>query len=234
MAYKRSYAQKRWGTKRKAPYKKAKPMTAATVAKIARKAVIKVAEPKHYPRTSAKVEMNHNVFNSTSWAGPINEAGCMPSQGYADDERVGDQIITSGFKLKLLIGQKADRPNVTFKIYVLEVPKGTTYSYNNWFENMSSNILLDSPNKDFVKVIATHTWKPHDGSMDNATDEYVYTRSLWVPYKRKIKFGPGDAVRSHNQDDLWFIIGAFDAYGTTILDNIAYYQMVQQLHYRDP
>ncbi len=43
----------------------------------------------------------------------------MPTQGVGDNQRVGDQINMSDLKLELLMGQKADLPNVTFRWFIL-------------------------------------------------------------------------------------------------------------------
>lgn len=198
--------------------------------KAVQRVVKRTCETKEKNTGFGKNEMYHNTFVTF----PINNGSYMPTQGTADTQRVGDQLYTIGWKFKMLIGQKADRPNVTFKYYVLKVPKGSTYSYNNWFKNTSNNVLLDDVNTDFVKILTTGVWKPHDGSMDNATDEYVYTRKLWLPYKKLYKFGPADAAQSHNDDDLWFVCAAFDAYGTLLTDNIAYIDLQTNFYFKDP
>ncbi len=99
--------------------------------------------------------MNHNAPLTFL----LNTAVYMPAQGPADSNRVGDEINTIGYKLKMVIGQKKDRPNVTFKYWVVKVPKGSTYSYNAWFKNVSNNLLLDDINKDFVKTLASAAWE---------------------------------------------------------------------------
>ena len=71
--------------------------------------------------------MYHNAFyatsGSTGYVSLLNDAGWLPTQGVGDNQRVGDQIYTTGFQLKMLIGQKVDRPNVTFRYLVSPVPK---------------------------------------------------------------------------------------------------------------
>lgn len=230
MAYSRKFAKRRYGRKGAYPRKRKSSYSTKRIAKIAKRVVMKTAEPKHVSYTFGKAELYHNTF----YMGKINDAVCMPDPGTQDNNRIGDQINISGFKLRIMLGQKADRPNVTFKIYVVRVPKGSSYNYSQWFENMTNNVLLDSPNTDFIKVLHSSTWKPHDGSMDNATDEYVYSRTLWIPYKHKLKFGPANGAETHNDNDIYFMYAPFDAYGTLITDNIAYIEYVSTMHYRDP
>lgn len=222
---------RKWGTKkrfRRAPY--AKKVANKRFAKRVKKIINKTAEPKSFPYSHAKSELNHSSIALLQ----LNGSSQLPSQGAGDKQRVGDQINLSGFKLRMVIGQKADRPNVTFRYWVIRVPKGSTYTYNQWFTATTSNTLLDDVNTDFIKVLTTGTWKPHDGSMDNATDEYTYLRKLWVPYKKILKFGPGDGVNTHNDSDIYFMCTVYDAYGTLITDNIAYVQLFSEVFYRDP
>lgn len=116
--------------------------------------------------------------------------------------------------LQLLIGQKADRLNMTFKYWIVKVLKGSVYSYSDWFRSTTMNVLLDSPNEDFVRVLKSGTWKPHNGSMENATDEFTFTEKIWIPFKRLIKFGPSDGNLFYNDDDLYVLITCYDAFGS--------------------
>lgn len=230
MAYKRkSYGRSR-SAKRRTGARTTKRTFRNKVAKIARSVVLKQAESKHVTYNHTKIELYHN----TNTVIPLNLGAQMPAQGTHDYMRIGDHVNATGFKLRMILGQKADRPNVTFKFRVVKVPKGSVYSYGGWYESSTANVLLDNLNTDFVKSITNFTWKPHDGSMDNATDEYVYTKSVWIPYKKLLKFGPTHGVQTHNDEDMYILVSAFDSYGTLLTDNIAYIQVVQSFYYRDP
>lgn len=192
---------------------------------------MKVAEPKCVRKSIPKFEMYHNQTAILT----LNANSFMPTQGVHDNQRVGDQIKMSGFRLRMLIGQKADRPNVTFRWWICVAPKGSSYSYNNWFIPTTSNVLLDDLNKDFVKQLKTGLWRPNEAGLSNTGgDEYTFSKKIWLPYKKLLKFGPGDGLLSHNDDDIHFIIAPYDAYGTLDTDNIAYCQMAVDLFYRDP
>lgn len=198
------------------------------------KAVTKrTTEHKQVSVNMGKVEMYHNSVHSFM----LNKTDYMPAQGPQEYARIGDSIDISGWSLRLLIGQKTDRPNVTFKYWVISVPKGSTYTYNSWFQNMTNNVLLDDLQKDVAKLLKVGVWRPNEAGLGNTGgDEYTFTKRLWVPYKRRYKFGPGDNVKTHNDGrDIWLLLAAYDAYGSiTGEDNIAYVQSVGTLYFTDP
>lgn len=238
--YKRPRATKKSSNK---PYTKSTKSTNTKRRKLVtliKRTILKKAELKEKFTPVEKTNIYHNCFyNSTGVSTGLmihlNNASFMPSQGAGDNQRVGDEINMSGFKLRMLIGQQADRPNVNWRWFVFKVPKGSSISYGNWFEATTNNILLDQPNRDFVKVLARGYWRPNEaGLAGGGGDEYTYSKQLWIPYKHTLKFGPGAAATTHNDDDVYFSLMGYDAFGTTILDIVGYVQTMVYLAYRDP
>lgn len=188
----------------------------------------------------SKTEIYHNCFYSgtsinTGLVWPLNDAGVMPSQGVADNQRVGDEINMMSFSIKLVLGQKADRPNVNWRYLVLSVPKGSTITYANWFILTTGNVMLDDPNRDFVKTIRQGFWRPNEaGLVGGSADEYTFTKRIFFPYKKLLKFGPGGGATTHNDNDLYFVLMGYDAFGSLTTDNIGYVQASTTLYYRDP
>lgn len=225
------YRRKRYNSKRR----RSKPMTAyrrKRLIKLIKKVAIKRSELKQKDASYGKVELYHNLY---AGGYVLNSTASMPTQGTADNQRVGDELYTSGVTVRCLFGQKADRPNVNWKVWFMEVPKGTAFSSAGWFEQTTSNVLLDNPNRDFVKVIKTVSMRPDEAGLNNSGgDEYTFVRKWWIPYRRLIKFGPTASGTSHNQNDLHMIIACYDAYGSLTTDNIGYVQAVSTLFYRDP
>jgi len=218
--------------KRKAPQ---------SFARRVKQVMLRNCEPKIKYADRGKTELYHNSFHSavpgaaTGLVMLLNSSTTMPAQDTSDQGRIGDQIRTSHYKIKMLIGQKSDRPNVSFRYYVLSVPKGSAISYANWFIPTAGNVLLDDPNPDFVKTIKQGVWRPNQaGLAGSGGDEFTFVKRLHVPYKRLLKFGPLDAAVTHNDNDLWFVLMAYDAYGTLVSDNIAYIASGTELHYKDP
>ena len=72
----------------------------------------------------------------------------MPAQGDGSNGRNGDSIVSKRYKIRMLIANKGDRPNVTYRLVVFAARAGTSNTYGNVFENISGNVLLDSVNSD--------------------------------------------------------------------------------------
>ena len=221
MAGKKPYTKKRYS----------KPKKFATRVK---RVIMKTSETKRKDFGYDKGELFHNV----AYAVPMNNTtGRGPSIGTDQQSRIGDQIYTSGYMMRILFGQKADRPNVTFRLAFVEVPRGYAFSYGRYFHNISGNVLLDPFNKDFVKVIKQFFIKPNQAALAaSGGREYTFTRRFWVPYKHKMVFGPEDGATGMMMPakDLYWVFAAYDAYGTVTSDNIAYLQCAQSLYFKDP
>jgi len=239
MAYKRKFSSSSKYS-RKSPAKRSK-YTKYSKSSMNRKKLIRtikavtkrVAEPKVVNTNMGKTELYHN--NVVAFHLNKSDSANMPSQGTTEYQRVGDQINVTGWSLRMLMGQKADRPNVTFRWWVVKVPKGSSYTYAAWFQNVTSNAMLDHINTDFVKVLKGGLWRPNEaGLAGTGGDEYTFIQKIWIPYRKLYKFGPTDGALTHNDDDIYFLIVPYDAYGALQEDNVAYTQIMKSFYYRDP
>lgn len=237
MAYKRKFS--RYSRKATRPYPKRKTyrkpsMTRKKLTKFVKKITMKAAEPKQKWTAISKTNVLHNSFG---YRIHLNQTVNMPAQGVKDNERVGDQINMTGFKIKMLCGQQADRPNVTWKYYVMKLPKGgaASYTYSAWFESITGNVMIDAPNKDYVKVLASGEWRPNEAGLSaTGGKEYTFFKNLWVPHKKIVKFGPADSAVTHNDDDIVLLVACYDAYGTLPTDIVSYVEALVTVYYRDP
>ena len=219
------------------------------------KAVItKMAEPKHYITTVAKFELYHNggaiLHSGGTYLGFVLNAG-WPSQGVQEIQRIGDRYQRSGWKVNLLLGQKFDRPNVTFRLLVVRVPWNTQ---NLTFAAMheaggSGNMLLDSINTDRVKIMyqkyIKKNWSPTapqgsytevggTGTSVSGGKELTWAHKFWIPCRTEVKF-PIDTLNSAIEPYTYVcMIAAYDAYGTLGTDNIGYVHGFVKEFYRDP
>lgn len=200
-----------------------------------------------------KTELYHNAGSPASGRlgnfYTLNRTANMPVQGDGESSRNGDRIYLSGFQVNMLCGQKYDRPNVTWKIIVVLTPKGTTCNMDTLFRYTSGNLLLDPLNMDYVKRILYYkTLKPAQSTMASAysigtdltgyetntnTREYTFPHKFWISRKKEYKF-QFDNGTTHGDDDVVMFVGVYDAYGTLITDNIAYFDTYVKVAYRDP
>ena len=232
MAFRKTYGKKKFTPRRKYGKTKSKGKARASFKAKVKRVILNTAEPKHidYRMTNS---LGENLPHNTIQAKVINLANAMPAQGIGDNNRVGDQINTSGWLLCLMICQKADSPNMTFKYWIVEVNKGETYAYSAWFDNVTNNTMLDKVSTDMCKIKKTGTWKPYQGAMSNGMDEYTFTKSIYIPHKKLIKF-TRNASNTHDARDLYILLVAYDAYGSLLTDTIASYEMVSTLYFKDP
>ena len=217
--YKKTYTKKRYTARR------------SRLSTIVRRIALRQAEPKCKYTAHSKTELYHNAPYTIL----LNDPARMPAQGVTDSERVGDMINMSGIRLRMLLGQKGDRPNVNFRWWLLKGPKGSSYSYSDWFISTTVNVMLDDINTDYLKVLKTGYWRPNEAGLTaSGNDEYTFVKKITLPYKKLVKFGPAGSAVSHNDSDIWFLLCAYDAYGSTGADNIAYIQVAEDLYYKDP
>jgi len=237
MSYKRKRSYARPNTAKKSKYapKPRRRFTAkgrSAIARIARRVIYRQMETKNVYVDGGKLELNHNV---PQVAFHFTNSNYFPSQGTNDKQRIGDKIMLSGFRVRALFGQKADRPNVNWKVWLLEVNPGDVYSYSSWFQNVTGNALLDDINKDRCKVLKTWNFKPNrDVSSGTGGDEFTFVRKFWIPYRKKVPFATDGDTSPNLPKNLYMIACAYDAYGTLVTDNIAYIDRYANTYFKDP
>lgn len=236
--YNRRKSNKKYNTKRTYVSKKSAPVTMSGVKKLIKNQILKTAESKFVNVTFGKTELYHNTLHGAL----INDTTCMPSQGLGDGYRIGDEIQVGGFYLRMLCGQKYDRPNCTWKHFVIKVPKGASVTYATIFDNTIGNVLLDNVNKDKAQVLYQKVSKPRTGSLlvDNGdsnyalqSKEFTFPLKIWIPYRKIYKF-QADAGTAHTDGDIYLITLVYDAYGTLQSDNLAYQQLTTTMYFKDP
>lgn len=238
MPYNRPYPARTAKRTYRKKYTKPKPALASMTQtkKLIKNIVLKTSESKYKSMSIGKVELYHNVLNNLS----KSFVDTFPAQGDTDASRDGDEIYIQGWKLRLMFGQKADRPNVTFRCFVVKYQNqlsGLATTYGNFFHNITGNGLLDPVQYKRFNILKSFIIKSSGTSMEvgETAKEYVKTKSLWVPLKRKLKFADDTSTTAVNiNQDISLIVLAYDAYGSLITDNIGYVQGSVTLYYKDP
>jgi len=212
---------------------KNKPLTKSKVLSIVKKEQLKNAESKHKLRNHGLNTLFHNVVGYYA----LNVgANCIPTQGMADSERIGDKINVGGFFIRMMFLQKTDRKNVTFTVRVLRLSPNASTTYGTIFDNVTGNCLIDTINKDSCKVLYSKVIKkiisPDLSGVGGADKEFTFTHKMFIPYRKEYVFQTNNSY-SHNDTDLYIQISAYDSYGTLITDNIANVQILSNLYYKD-
>ena len=222
--------------KRKMPVRRTRKSTTVnekSIKRVVSKMIMKKAEPKHKNIDHGKTELYHNSIGTLH----LNKDAAMPSQGTADNQRVGDRINAGGFMIRMLCGQKNDRPNCTWKFWVIKTPKGSALGYANLFENITSNTMIDPINKDNCTILKQITIKKSlnllgHSSWDEAR-ECTFPIKMWIPYRKLTKFLTA-ASTNHSDGDIHLLYVCYDAFGTLQTDNIAYVDVSSTIYYKDP
>lgn len=184
-----------------------------------------------------KTELYHNSYASPfpCFRAQVNiPSGCLPPQGDGDSNRTGNDIQAKGIQVKCMFGCKQDRHNCTFRVMALRVTKGyDTGPYGNVFDNQTGNIMLDGVDKDRVSVLFDKKvhYKPINPSPDGK--EITVFKKFWIPHNTSYKFYDDGTQSNSYPYDIYFIVMAYDAYGTLTTDNIGYVQTWSRFYFKD-
>lgn len=197
-----------------------------------KRTVLKMSELKIKSGSLGEIQLLHDVPSNL---GDIFQTAFLPSQGDAENQRVGNKIFLSGSKIKMMLLHKGDRPNVTFKIWVIKVDQSVNYTYATIFDNVSGNLLLDDiDNNRVAKIVYQKTIK-RSPTATNGTQfkEWTFPVKIWIPYKREVQFKQDAAADSIIPYKYLLLVGAYDTSGSLITDNIASVTEYHRVYYRD-
>lgn len=196
-----SYARKKMTYGRR--YKKSR------FAKAVKKVILKTAEPKHRTVFLTDIKSNvaggadsipnpvrykllHNgitivrIINNTF---PDSAKHPLPGRGVQDDQRIGDQINSSGIMLKMCLDVGSQYRTSTFRAFVCESEQsdGAIENYANLFENTTGLTMQDKINNDRFKLkpLGTYRLASADQDIDEPGGIVI---NKWIPFKRKLTF----------------------------------------------
>ena len=242
------FAKKRKASYRSRPYAKKRKVTRrprrTNLKRMMRKTMMTMVETKKKEYSYGKIEMYHNA--DPVWMSLNNEPQ-NPDDGDGSTQRIGDEIYQRGFKVKMMLYNKGDRPNLTWKVRVVSVqrasgfPEGSssgTISYATFFRQVSGNNLLDDVENGRFKTVASYTFK-NPQIQANVTagaanaNECVTTRQFYVKAPQKITYTNDDEFARTGRHYV-LVVTAYDAYGSLTTDNIGAIQCLSTMFYKDP
>jgi len=196
---------------------------AKSVAKIAKKTIIKTAEKKHF---GFYVENNQLFHNKVSYLD--NWLECKQGTADPDDTtlttrtvRIGDEFLLHNINIRFWLSNKLDRPNCMYKIYLFWYDSNVAINDAVCFFTQK-NKMLDRYNNESISVIDSKT--VFSGASYAQTDhEHSYLVTLNGSWKngRKIIYDEGGTVPKKR--NIGTAVVAYDAFGTAQTDNIASY-----------
>lgn len=207
------------------------PRRRTNIARAIRSIALKNCETKHRFLTAENVQLYHNVAYLNT-----NLLSC--SQSNTQTSRVGDEVIGQYLNLKVWLSNKADRPNVMYRIIVYSSNLQDTSLY--WASGSSGNYMLATVDTDKIKIIKQKIIKPLSGDYSLESGATGREHSNLVSFNirlknRKIKYqADSGSVPKWQGNYIHFAVIAYDAYGTVSTDNIASFGWQSCFYFKDP
>lgn len=218
-------------TSRKRRYKRA---GKGAIARLVKSVVMRDKELKSKDWSYNETTLDHNTF---TYALQINTGNStiMPAQGNTSITRDGNEIRISGIKVRCMLKFFSDRLNGKVLLAVVKVPKGqSTASYEQIFDNVTGNVMLDPFDKDKVTVLYKTTVQPFmNPGTQAAAKEVTRFHQFYIPINRVVKF-TADAAYTHDMPyDLHLVAMAYDTAGSIATDDVATITSFFRTYWRD-
>lgn len=159
------------------------------------------------------------------------------AQGDRDDQRNGDEIFSTGIRLRMQLENDAGKHNNTWKFWLAEynTTQGEAIDPNTTFHSGTGNMILDTlqSNRIKLRLIGTYRTRARDVGADKKTDIFV---NKWIPFRRKLQFAQDSSITvTRGMKEKFAIVGVcYDASNTVFDTNVGNYRMNATLYYKDP
>jgi len=238
---------------RKTYRKRARGRSRPTLRTTIKRVLNKNTETKYFDVAGENLQLYHNVgqsggvalatqrYSDPTFFNPWSDI--PPGTGRAN--RIGDKITPLCMTLRLWLSNKADRPNLLYRIIIAKLPK----SYNAVTTTSSSIIPFQ-----FAQLGATGNVlclpidhdkgiKPYyDRVISNQVGQFAYgvgaveshkLLKLKIRRKRASAIVYDSSTQLIVNSPLALYVFPYDAYGTLITDNIASYSYTARMYYKD-
>lgn len=200
----------------------------------------KIAETKQAALTNQPgTAVYHNisdrlVSNLMAVSQGVNDT--LSATASSNTNRIGDAIQPISSTIYLQFRQPADRPNVTWRIFILKFGGGAVPPTSLPSKNITGNLMIDPVDTERCSVVKIRTFKAPDNYWTGtlaASKEFCFFRKLHIRYpKRKYNF----LADNSGQGKFWnyaMYSAAYDTTGTLITDNIGTVQFNSILNFKD-
>lgn len=212
--------------------------------KAVKKVVYAVAETKEAMYTSLSVEqIYHNVTKRVIGNLILTRQGVADNPGGVAGTtlptnlvRLGDTIQPISVDLYLQFRQPADRPNVTFRVFLLKFPGQVTPPTFLPVKTVTGNVMLDPIDTEKCRIVKIRTYKAPDNYWANLTaesKEMNFFKKLKITLPKQNYVYSGDDLTNGQSYNLAMYVTAYDTMGTMITDNIGSFQFCSVLKFKD-
>lgn len=230
---------------KKRVYKRKPKSSMRSVTSMVKSISLAQTETKRSTRHAENINLSHNVTYYIDNLFKTEEGQTNPSGTSIVNNRIGNEVIARGLAIKLWISNKVDRPNVMYKVLLLEHPTRLISSTMNdtvvWqgVDGLGGtmNRMIDHVASNRVKVVKSFTLQPNkESNYSQNPVKYEKSRLLdfYVPLKnRKIWYNTDNGVVASFKDMALAIV-AYDAYGTLQTDILASFAYNIRFYFKDP
>lgn len=246
MAYKRSYrkAFRRPSYKRKY---RGKSYRKTSLKKTINSVLMKKIETKSLVASGENIQLYHNGgATAGGFSGIVFNPWQAIAQGAGNNSRIGTEIYPRGMAVRMELFNKLDRPNITYRILVLVIPKiyngvATSVSFD-WRDTVGSgNTLLSWIKPDTgIKVLYDKTIRNEVGfsAIASAVAGDQDNKEAHKMLKFYIRSKPGsklmwDPMGNLINKPIALYVIPYDSYGTLITDNIASCALNTKYYWKD-
>jgi len=219
---------------RKATRKTSKVSNTRSIVKLIKNVTLKTQETKTAYQTTTIISQFHNL----SLLARVNLMST--TQGITDGlsvaNRLGDTVTPIGVKLYMGFRQASDRPNVTWKVWIVKHWGSTTPPSSVPVKAITGNLLLDPIDTEKCSAVLVKTFKNPDnyfnGTLGNSR-ETCFFKKLWIPLPRVPYVYGQDGGNSGKKYQLSMYVTAYDTLGTLITDQLGSFEISSMFYFKD-
>lgn len=181
--------------------------------------------------------VNHNSLAKLSLWYP--SSATFPLQGDTDGERTGDEIMLTGFKIRIVMQVPWDRRNSKFRFYYIpwNTIQGDPTIKANLFHGTINNVMVDAMQTDRYSIKKLGSARLYSQDMSATSQDKTIIKTFWIPIKKKVKFvndGSRDIAQGLKEEGSLVITG-YDSITSAETDIICPYMEASiTVYFKDP
>ena len=223
---------KKWYKKTKKMYKK--PNDTKSLVKLIKNVSLQQQETKMTTHDTGVFVVKHNISSLVRGNLLTTTQGIGDSLGTAS--RIGDTITPVGLKMYMTFRQPTDRPNVSFKVWILKIFGVATPPTSVPVKAITGNLLMDPIDTEKATTVKILTFKYPDNYWQGTagtSKDMTFFRKLWIPLPKTPYTYGADNSASGKKFQLAMYITAYDSFGTLITDTIGEFACAQCFYFKD-